>query len=338
MAAVARRAGVKLRPHTKTHKCPEIARMQVEGGATGITCAKLGEAEVMADAGMDDLLIAYPLLGTEKLRRLRSLLERARVRVSLDSVEVAEGLGRVGRQTGQDLEVLVEVDTGLHRLGRAPGRPTAALVAEIARVPGIRVVGLLTHAGHAYRASSPAELHGLAEREALDLVETAALCRRDGIALEEISVGSTPTARHGASVAGVTEIRPGTYALNDTTMMRLGVATEATAAARVLVTVVARPTRERFVVDAGSKCFTNDNKGAPDWLLVAGRPGLHIDFLSEEHGVGHCTGDDQVRIGDRLQVIPSHACATMNMFDLAHGLRGGEPERELHLTARGKVR
>jgi D-serine deaminase-like pyridoxal phosphate-dependent protein len=339
MAAVAKQAGVKLRPHTKTHKCPEIARMQVEAGAAGITCAKLGEAEVMADAGLDDLLIAYPLLGPRKLRRLRDLLERARVRVSLDSVEVAEGLGRVGLQAGQDLQVLVEVDTGLHRLGRAPGRPTADLVTQIARVPGIQVAGLLTHAGHAYRARSEAELHELSEREALDLVETAALCEADGIVLDEISVGSTPTARFGAFVAGVTEIRPGTYALNDTTMMRLGVATEATAAARVLVTVIARPTEERFVVDAGSKCFTNDNKGAaPDWLVVTGRPQLQIDFLSEEHGVGHRSGGDDVRIGDQLQVIPSHACATVNMFDTAYGVRGGKVERELQITGRGKVR
>jgi D-serine deaminase-like pyridoxal phosphate-dependent protein len=148
MAAVAARAGVRLRPHTKTHKSPVIARMQLAAGAAGITCAKLGEAEVMADAGLDDLLIAYPLVGEAKLRRLRGLLERARVRVSLDSVEVAEGLGRVGRDLGRDVEVLAEVDTGLHRLGRPPGPPTAELVGQVARVPGVEVVGLLTHAGH----------------------------------------------------------------------------------------------------------------------------------------------------------------------------------------------
>ena len=339
MATVARQAGVKLRPHTKTHKCPEIARLQRSAGAAGITCAKLGEAEVMADAGLDDLLIAYPLWGPHKLRRLRGLLERARVRVSLDSVEVAEGLGRVGLQAGRAVEVLVEVDTGLHRLGRPPGEPTADLVRRVARVPGVEVVGLLTHAGHAYRAGSEAELRGLAEREALDLVETAALCARDGIDLPEISIGSTPTARTGADVAGVTEIRPGTYALNDATMMRLGVATEATAAARVLTTVVARPGSERFVVDAGSKSFTNDNKGiAPDWLVVAGRPQLQLDFLSEEHGVGHRSGADDLRIGDQLQVIPSHACATVNMFDTAYGVRGGRVERELRIAGRGRVR
>jgi D-serine deaminase-like pyridoxal phosphate-dependent protein len=339
MAAVAARAGVRLRPHTKTHKSPEIARMQLQAGAAGITCAKLGEAEVMADAGLDDLLIAYPLVGEGKLRRLRDLMERARVRVSLDSVEVTEGLGRVGRDVGRDVEVLVEVDTGLHRLGRPPGPPTAELVGQVARVPGVEVVGLLTHAGHSYRARTSEELRRVAEREILDLVETAALCRRDGIALEEISVGSTPTARAGAFVDGVTEIRPGTYALNDATMMRLGVATEAMTAARVLATVVARPTTERFVLDAGSKCLTTDNMGTvPDWLVVAGRPDLHMDFLSEEHGVGHRDGGEELRIGDRLQVIPSHACGCVNLFDVAYGVRQGKVERELPIAGRGRVR
>jgi D-serine deaminase-like pyridoxal phosphate-dependent protein len=319
MAAVAARAGVGLRPHTKTHKSPEIARMQVAAGAAGITCAKLGEAEVMADAGLDDLLIAFPLVGEDKLRRLGELLERARVRVSLDSVEVAEGLGRVGARRGRDVEVLVEVDTGLHRLGRPPGAPTAELVGHLARDPG--------------------ELRRLAEREVLDLVETAELCRRDGVELREISVGSTPTARIGALVEGVTEIRPGTYALNDATMVRLGVATEDRVAVRILATVVARPTHERFVVDAGSKCFTTDGMGSvPDWLLVAGRPGLHMDFLSEEHGVGHRSDADDPRIGDRLQLLPSHACTCVNLFDLAYGVRGERVERELPIAGRGKVR
>src|SRR6185436_13408234 len=134
MAAVAARAGVRLRPHTKTHKAPEIARMQVEAGAAGITVAKLGEAEVMADGGLEDLLIAFPLVGERKLTRLRELLERADVRVSLDAVEVAEGVGRVGKDLGRDVPVLVEVDTGLHRMGRAAGDPSARLALDIASV------------------------------------------------------------------------------------------------------------------------------------------------------------------------------------------------------------
>jgi D-serine deaminase-like pyridoxal phosphate-dependent protein len=339
MASVAARAGVALRPHTKTHKSPEIASMQVAAGAAGITCAKLGEAEVMADAGLDDLLIAFPLVGEQKLRRLHGLLERARVLVSLDSVEVAEGIGRVGGQLGRDVEVLVEVDTGLHRLGRPPGPPTAELVARVAAVPGVELAGLLTHAGHSYRAGTAEELRRVAEREVLDLVETAELCRRHGVEVPQISVGSTPTARVGAFVDGVTELRPGTYALNDATMVRLGQATEDRVAVRVLATVVARPTAERFVVDAGSKCLTTDHMGSvPGWMLVAGRPDLQLDFLSEEHGVGHRAGAGDLRIGDRLQLLPSHACTCVNLFDLAYGIRGDRVERELAIAGRGKVR
>lgn len=341
MQQVADTAGVRLRPHTKTHKCPEIARMQLDAGASGITVAKLGEAEVMADAGIDDVLVAYPLVGEAKLARLRDLAERASVRVTTDSVEVAEALGRVGVDLGRDVPVLVEVDTGLHRVGRPPGAPTVELVKALGRVRGIEVLGLLTHAGHAYWCSSAEEVRALAEREGLDLVETAERCAAEGIPLREISVGSTPTARIVAGVAGVTEIRPGTYALNDVQQMRLGVATERTCAARVLATVVARPTDERFVLDAGTKAFTSDGADGPPFPgrgVVAGRPGLVLDFMNEEHAVGHRTGADDVKIGDRLEVVPLHVCSTVNMFDEAIGVRGGEVVRTLTIAGRGKMR
>ncbi len=338
MADVAREAGVRLRPHTKTHKCPDIARMQIDAGANGIAVAKLGEAEVMVNAGFDDILVAYPVWGESKLRRLRALMERARVRVSLDSVEVAEGLGRLAVDVGGPVEVLVEVDTGHHRLGRSPGEPTAELVTEIAKVTGVEVLGLLTHAGHAYRATSPEELLAIADAEGSDLVRTAELCAREGVPIREISVGSTPTARIVATVPGVTEFRPGTYVFNDVQQMRLGVASEQTCGARVLATVVSRPDDERFVIDAGSKCFSSDGGEGPPFPgrgVVAGRPDLVIDFLTEEHGVGH--GPD-VRIGDRLEVIPLHVCSCVNMFDSAYGVRGGEVVREFAIAGRGKVR
>ena len=340
MAAVARAPGVRLRPHTKTHKSPEIARMQVDAGATGITVAKLGEAEVMADAGLDDLLIAFPLVGERKLERLRGLLERAQVRVSLDAVEVAEGVGRVGKELGRDVPVLVEVDTGLHRMGREAGDPSARLALDIAGVPGVEVVGLLTHAGHAYRAGDPGELRTIATREAIDLLDTAARCEQEGLPVREISVGSTPTARVAAAVDGVTEIRPGTYVFNDVQQMRLGIATEEMCAARVLATVVARPTAERFVIDGGTKSFSSDGGDGPPFPgrgVVAGRPDLVLDFMSEEHGVGHLVGDAELRIGDRVQVIPLHVCSTVNLFDVAFGIRDGVVEREIAIAARGKV-
>jgi len=341
MASVARDAGVRLRPHTKTHKSPEIARMQLDAGASGITVAKLGEAEVMADAGIDDLLVAYPIVGERKLERLRALLERARVRTTTDSVEVASGLGGVGRELGRPVEVLVEVDTGLHRLGRPPGEPTSALVAEVSRIEGLDVIGLLTHAGHAYGCGDPASLRTAAEREGLDLVETAERCAKDGIALRELSVGSTPTARTVAAVAGVTEIRPGTYVFNDVQQMRLGVATEESCAARVLATVVSRQDDGRFAIDAGSKALAADGADGPPFPgrgVIAGRPELRLDFLSEEHGVGHRSGEDDVRIGERLEVIPLHVCSAVNLFDAAFGVRDGRIEHEIQVAARGRIR
>jgi D-serine deaminase-like pyridoxal phosphate-dependent protein len=341
MAKVASDAGVRLRPHTKTHKCPEIAQLQIDAGASGITVAKLGEAEVMVEAGQTDLLVAFPIWGEAKLARLRALCERASMRVSLDSVEVAEGIGRVGAELGRDVPVLVEVDTGLHRLGRPPLGPTVDLALAIARVPGVEVIGLLTHAGHAYRSTTPEELRRAAEREALDLVETADRCGRVGLEVLEISVGSTPTARVAATVPSVTEIRPGTYVFNDVQQMRLGVATEQTCAARVLVTVVSRPSAERFVVDAGTKAFSSDGGDGPPFPgrgVVLGRPELVLDFMNEEHGVGHIEGDAELSIGDRLQVVPLHACATVNLFDAAVGIRGDAVDRELAIAGRGRMR
>jgi D-serine deaminase-like pyridoxal phosphate-dependent protein len=339
MAAVADAAGVALRPHTKTHKAPEVARMQIEAGAAGITVAKVGEAEVMGDAGLDDMLLAYPILGDAKLARLERVMERARMRVALDSVEAADAIGRLGVRRRAPVEVLVEVDTGQHRLGRPPGEPTAELAIEIARVAGVDVVGLITHGGHAYASTSRRSLRDAARREGADVVRTAELCERLGLSIREVSVGSTPTAREVAGVAGVTEIRPGTYALNDLRMIRLGVAEESTCAASVLATTVSRPSAKRFVVDAGSKSLTSDGGDAPaprGWGLVRGRPGLRLDFLTEEHGVGTASAVGPA-IGDRVEIIPVHACGCVNMFDVAYGVRSGVVERRFDIAARGMV-
>ncbi len=341
MATVAVEAGVRLRPHTKTHKCPEIARMQVDAGASGITVAKLGEAEVMIDAGIDDVLVAYPIVGAPKLARLRALRERARVQVSLDSVEVARGVGSVASGGGEPVRVLVEVDTGHHRMGRPPGEPTSRLVAEVARVPGIEVVGLASHGGHAYRAAADG-LGSVARREAEDLAATAELCARAGVEISEISVGATPTARFAAGLAGITECRPGTYVFQDVQQMRLGVARERDCAARVVSTVVARPWGDRFVIDAGSKSLSSDGGDGPPFPgrgVVAGRSDLQLDFLTEEHGVGHVEpGGTEVRIGDRLEVIPLHVCSCVNLFDAAVAVRSGRVDGELSIAGRGRVR
>lgn len=340
MASRATSAGVRLRPHTKTHKIPEIARLQVAAGAAGITCAKVGEAEVMVDAGLDDVLIAYPVLGAQKLARLRALRERARILVSLDSVEVAEGLGALGVATKSPVEVYVEVDTGQHRLGTAPGAPTVDLARQVAGIRGLTLVGLLTHAGHANSVTNVAHRRVLIEREIDDLLTTQALCAQIGLELVEISVGSTPAARLEATSPGVTEMRPGTYVFNDTATIDHGVATGDTCALHVLATVVGRPTPERFVIDAGSKCFSSDGAGTSGWLRVAGRDDLTMEFTTEEHGVGtiDLARGGRLSIGDRLLVIPRHVCAVVNLFDTVTTTRGGEVTGELRVAGRGRVR
>lgn len=339
MARRARDAGVRLRPHTKTHKMPAIARLQIAAGAAGLTCAKLGEAEVMVDAGCDDVLVAFPLTGDEKLARLARLRERARVVVSLDSLEVARGLGALGVASRDPVEVYVEVDTGLHRLGRPPGPPTVELVRQVADVPGLRVLGLMSHAGHAYGVA-PAERERLVDQEIDDLTATRDACAALGIDLPEISVGSTPTVRSEMARAGVTEVRPGTYVFNDTTMIDLGVATVDSCAAHVLATVVSRPHANRFVIDAGSKCFTSDGEGRPGWIRVAGREDLSMEFTNEEHGVGviDTSSSRPLTIGDKLQLIPAHVCPVINLFDHATVVRGERVVDEFEVAGRGRVR
>ena len=339
MATVTRERHVRLRPHTKTHKIPEFALIQLAAGAQGITVAKLGEAEVMADCGIDDILIAYPLWGAEKLGRLRALRERARILVSLDSFEVAEGVARVGREQGRDVEVYLEIDTGHHRLGVSPGDDARQLARRLSSLSGINLTGLLTHAGHAY-AAPLATRDEVVAREIRDLVATRAMCQADGLAVTEISVGSTPSARMESLEPGVTEVRPGTYICNDTAMVNLGVATFETCAATVLTTVVGRPSPDRFVIDAGTKCFSSDGVGRSGWLHVMGRPDLTMDFTTEEHGVGtiDLAAEHPLSIGDTLQVIPSHVCPVFNLFDVVTTYRGSSVEGELRVAGRGKVR
>ena len=340
MASLAREGGVRLRPHTKTHKMPEIARLQVDAGASGITCATLGEAEVMADAGFDDILIAFPVYGEQKLARLQALRTKARVQVSLDSVEVALGLGALGVATGESVEVFVEVDTGLHRMGLAPGDATVQLVTRLAEIDGITIVGLLTHAGHSYGVENPVERTALVSAEVQDLLSTRQRLGERGIVLHEVSVGSTPTVGEEMRRSGVTEVRPGTYVFNDTTMIRHGVATQATCAAHIVATVVSRPSADRFVIDAGTKCLTSDGVGQAGWIQFAGRDDLSMEFVNEEHGVGRIdlARATSLSIGDKVLLIPSHACPVINLFDHAVSTRGERVVGQLDIAGRGKVR
>ncbi|WP_245954485.1 alanine racemase [Paenibacillus flagellatus] len=337
----AARAGVKLRPHTKTHKSVWIAQEQIRYGASGITVAKLGEAETMAEGGIDDILIAFPVIGAAKLERLGRLMEKAKVTLSTDDVEVARQWSSLGRSLGRDVRLYVDVNTGLNRCGRQPGEETAELVKRIAELPYIRVTGLMTHSGHAYGHDAPEAIREAAKREADDLVSTKVLLENDGIAIEEISVGSTPTSKYVADVAGtgVTEMRPGAYVFGDGGQWKMGLIGEDECAMTIAATVVGRPRPGTIIVDAGSKTLSSDlSKYHPGYGIVLGHEGAVIERLSEEHGIVSVPDLDSFRIGETVRIVPNHCCVVTNLHDKLCGVRNGRFEKWLTVDARGKVR
>ncbi|MGQ5712490.1 alanine racemase [Desulforudis sp. DRI-14] len=336
MAQETARLGIKLRPHAKTHKSPEIAAMQLDAGACGITVAKLSEAEIMAGYGVDDILVAYPLVGPAKLTRLKDLVRKTKVTVSVDSAAVARGIAEVGETIAVPVPVCVEVNTGQNRCGLEPGRATVEFVKSLAALPGIKVTGLMTHAGHAYQARNLNELRQIARGEAFLLADTCELLRKAGLPVDEISVGSTPTARFMAEMDGVTEIRPGTYVFNDYNMVCLGVAEVHQCALTVLSTVVSRPAGNRFVLDAGSKTLSSDpSVRGRGYGFIKGCD-CTVTRLSEEHGV--VEAEVEVVIGDRVEIIPNHCCPVVNLTDSLYLRKGQEIVGELKVRARGMNR
>ncbi len=307
MAKLAANHSVKLRPHAKTHKSGEMARRQIAHGATGVTCATMTEAEVFAGAGVDDILIAHPPVGQPKLKRLAAVRERVkRLAVSLDSVEIAKALP-------SGIDVYWEVDPGQHRLGTLPGEPTANAVRQLLRAIGAeRFRGLISHGGHAYASTSLEQRQRAAHEEADSLLSSAELLRNDGIEIGELSVGSTPTA--GLNLrSGITEMRPGTYIYGDANNVALGSIRLEDCALAVVATVVSiHP--DRIVVDAGSKALSADLRVGllRGYGMVLDHPNITVERLSEEHAV--LTGSfGDLRVGEGLVIVPSHACTVANL-------------------------
>lgn len=337
-AELAERAGVRLRPHIKTHKSKWIMNQQLKYGAAGITTATLGEAEIMADGGAEDILIAYPIVGTKKLQRLAQLLKRVKVTVSTDDVEVARGLSELGEQLNRRIPIYVDVNTGLNRCGREPGEETANVVEQIVKLKGIEVTGLMTHAGHVYGRTDQEEIRAVARNEAESLVMTKQLLEKRGIEIREISVGSTPTSKFIGEQSGVTEIRPGAYVFGDAIQVSTGVITEQECAMTVLATVVSTPRPGTVIVDAGSKTITSDvNPHKPGHGYLKGNPDVYLEKLSEEHGVVRVPEGVQFQIGDRLEFVPNHCCTVTNLHNELVGVRDGHVIQMISVDARGCV-
>ncbi len=337
MAARAQAAGVRLRPHAKTHKSVAIGGMQRAAGASGLTLAKTSEAEVFVAAGFDDLFLAYPVVGRDKGRRLLALSDRARIAVGVDSAEGGQTLAGVFRDAGRKLDVLIKVDVGTHRVGIAPER-AIDLARAITDLPGLRLRGLFAHAGHGYAAESRDAVERVAQSEGETLSRVAAELRAAGMPVEEVSVGSTPTAARAMAVPGVTECRPGNYVFNDASQVGLGTCGIEDCALTILATVVSVPARDRAVVDAGSKTLSSDplrpRPGGHGWIL--GRKS-RLQRLSEEHGAIDVEAGEVFRVGERVRILPNHTCVVANLHDEMLGLRGDRVEAVLGVTARGRI-
>jgi|SRR5438128_704475 len=338
MAESARSRSVRLRPHAKTHKVLEIGRRQVEAGAAGLSVAKTSEAEVFAEAGFDDLFVAYPVVGADKARRLLALAERLRrLAVGVDSVEGAATLAGVFREANRVLDVMLKVDVGLHRVGVLPerARETAGRLADL---PGLRLRGIFTHAGQGYHEERPEGVTAVARHEGSTMAAVADELRRAGIAVEEVSVGSTPTARAAMAQPGVTECRPGNYVYHDGSQVALGTCAREDCALTVLATVVSVPAPDRAVVDAGSKTLSSDplRPRPGGYGQIDGRRS-RIQRLSEEHGVIDVEGGDTFRVGERVRILPNHACVVSNLHDRLFGVRDEAVEAEWRVDARGRV-
>lgn len=335
-AAFARDAGVRLRPHGKTHKCVEIARQQLDAGAVGLTLAKIGEAEVMAASGVHDIFLAYEVIGGPKLPRLLALARTTRLRVGVDSAEGAETLARAAQEAGLVIDVLLEVDTGLGRCGVAPGDPLSALAQYVARLRSLRIAGIFTYRG--YRA----DLEAAGREEGELMVREADRLRAAGIQVEEISVGSTPTGRSAGRVAGVTEIRPGTYVFNDAMQVRWGSATSEECALVVLACVISRPSRDVAILDAGSKALTAErgpfSSRGDSHGVIRGYPDCQIDRLWEEHGRVQLTDEARrLRVGDLVEIVPTHVCPTVNLAERLVCVKQGEVVGTWAVAARARV-
>ncbi len=338
MADYCRRHNLNLRPHTKTHKMPALARKQVELGASGITVAKLGEAEIMVDAGLDHLLVAYPIVGRPKAERLADLCQRADITVALDSFESAEFIARSTRERAVTAGILIEVDVGFHRCGVQDDQEALRLAQSIVDCPSLDFRGFLFYPGSYVTEETHEEQLQRVNRSLESLLATF---EQRQIPVNVVSGGSTPTARFSHRFSGLTEIRPGTYIFNDRNTMLHGAAELDDCAAAVVVTVVSKAVPGKVIVDGGSKTFSSDPclAGNTGFGLIKEDPNAAFVAMNEEHG--HFDISRSTRkyaIGEKLTVVPNHICATVNLHNEVFFARGQTVELTCPVAARGKIR
>ena len=338
-SAYAAAHGLRLRPHTKTHKTPSLGRQQLELGAAGLTVAKVGEAEVMLRTGTPDLLVAYPILGRAKLERLMAVARSTAVTVALDSLEAAGQLSAAAQAAQLSIRVLAEVDAGLNRVGVSPGDELVDLIRGLQRMPGLCFDGVTFYPGHIKKMDEEG-LGTLAEVAAMVRSMLERLPRRR-IEPRIVSGGSTPALYHSHLVPGVNEIRPGTYIFNDRNTVLAGGCGWEDCAASILATVVSTARKNQMIIDGGSKTFSSDRLSTGTEVSfgrIVEAPGAVFTRMNEEHGYidVQAAGRD-FRVGDRVHVVPNHICAAVNLHENIYGIRGETVEAVWSVEGRGKL-
>ena len=321
----------KLRPHFKTHKCPIIAKKQVQYGAIGITCAKLSEAEVLVDSGISSILLANQVVDPAKIHLLAQLARNSQVIVAVDQLDNLIRIARAGEQAGSTIHVVIEVDVGLHRSGVQPGEPALRLAQEASHLSGIHFSGVLGYEGFTMFEVDRSLREDHAKHAMKALVDTADLIRKTGIPVDIVSAGGTGTYDITGDYPGVTEVEAGSYVFMDTKYNRLGLAFQQSLTLLSMATSIHTP--ERCIIDAGMKVLTTDN-GLPE---IISAHGLKLQKLNEEHGIVEVDPETiQPEVGMCVEIVPSHACITVNLHDRFYVIKNEQLVDIWEISGRGK--
>ena len=342
MTDYCRKHSLNLRPHAKTHKSPDIAKLQVAQGFPGITCAKVGEAEVMIENGLTDILIAYPVVGPLKVQRLCRLAKKAKIAVALDSTAAAEGIAAEAVRQGVTIDALAELNVGMNRVGVETTSQLVSLAESISRMKGLRLRGIACYPGQLF--CRPPEQHEPLRRLGQMLADARARFRAKGFDERWVSGGSTPTAYQSHLVEGLTEIRPGMYPFNDRNLVGAEICALDQCALHVTTTVVSTSVKDRAMMDGGSKTFSSDRyipagpKADPTFGVIREDENILFHGMSEEHGhLDVNRARAPLRVGQRLRVLPNHVCATVNLHEKLYGFRGETVETVWEVKCRAKI-
>jgi len=333
MAKYLDKKSVKLRPHIKCHKTPEIARIQIDAGADGVMVAKLGEASVMADAGIGDIAIANQVVQETKIRRLVDINQCARVSVAVDNPAIVDRISAVATERDVDISLIVEVNVGMNRCGVMPGKPALKLAEKVNASRGVIFAGLMGYEGGiAAYAKSFEERERRCHECYKRLVDTKEMIREAGLEVETVSTGATTSFSIAAEYPGITQIEAGTYALMDLHHKLDGVPFNY--ALTVLTTVISRPSADRAIIDGGVKTFS-ETEGFPK---AKDMTGIEVYKLTEEHGYLRMTDPSlDINVGDTIEFIPAYVATTVNLHDKFYVMKGDRVERVWKIAARGRV-